>query len=302
MKKKPFNPEDEKYISRIEKRLKYTVLVDTFTEPVAGDVVVMGSCSRVWRNKLYREVKRSRADIVEGRVDSPIAHARDYLSVCYSRRPAKADQRAILKAKQMPLHVEPCVLDNAAYVDIRSAWWSVMNILGWDCEYSPNVWFGPGTPPFDFPLPSNKVARSSLVTVARSSYVPVWRDGKITQEYVYNRMENLHIWGAVADVLQLVGRVAVTVFGAKYVNTDGYILPLSNANYLSEYINELGLQSRVKWTGPAIISGAGCYYNRTHTTVRKSAWHETSNLDFSTNAEWVIQRLHACNLIHKVVQ
>lgn len=300
--KKPFDPTDPAYVSRIEKRLKYTVLVDAFTEPEEKDVVILGSCSRTWRNKKYREVKRNRADIVEGRVDSPIAHARDYLLYCYSRRPAKYDQRITLKKKSMPLHVYPCVLEDAAYVDISSAWWSIMNVSGWDTEYWPGEWFGPGSPPDDFPLPSNKVARSSLVTIARSNTIPVWREGKIHQERVYNRTENLHIWGLVADVLQTVARTAVTVFGARYCNTDGYILPRSNAALLQEYIEGLNLHSRVKWTGPCIVVGAGCYFNPTHSTVRQCQFGETSNLDFSTNAEWLIQRFCACNFYHKVVQ
>lgn len=294
MRKKPFNPQDERYAQRIEKRLEKTNLVEVFDEPENEDIVIMGSYSRTWRNEKKRQIKAGKCDIVADRSDSPISHARDYLQACYTRRPAKADTRKILKSKQMPVFVSPCIIREASYVDIKSAWWSIMLRVGWNCEYNPGRWLGYGDPPEDFPLVSNKVARSSLVTIARSSLMPVWKDGKMNFEWVYNNVENLHIWGVIADVLHVIARVAITLYECKYVATDGFILPTRNAPYLQGFIDSLGLETKIKWEGPAIVAGAGSYMHSGQKTLRSATFRPISNIDYSIDANWMLGHFTYC--------
>lgn len=290
--KKPFDTQDEKYIKRIEKRLAYTEVVDEFDPPKDDDVVIWGSFSRTWRNQKKRQLKKGRGAIVSDRIDSPTAHARDYLMFCYQRRPARADQKKILRARTMPIHVRPCIMLDASYVDIRAAWYSILLKVGWNCEYWPGKWLGRGEPPADFPLPDHKVARSAMVTIARSSMLPVWQAGKMTYQRLYNPIENLHIWAVISDVLHCLARIAVEHFECRYVATDGFIIPTRHVSDFTGIIESVGLDWRVKWQGPAIVSGAGAYISKDKMSHRPMSFHEISNLNYDIDMGFLLTRLH----------
>jgi hypothetical protein len=286
----PFDPSDPNYVEKIEKRLSYTEYVTEFSDPEPEDVVILGTYSRAWRNKKHREVLTSKAIEFEGRLDSPTSHVRDYVSYCYARRPAKKEQRDILKRKYMPIYADPCIMRDAVYVDIASAWYSIVMLAGWNVEYNPGKWFGFGQPPDDFPFPDNKIARSCMVSLGRSSRLPVWRDGKITSMWMYNNTENLHIWGVIADVLNAIGSHAI-LLGAKYVNTDGCIISRRYANDMQDYISSWGLSSRIKGEGAAVICGVGAYHIGLHKSGRSMKFHPCEAIDWTVDEDWLKKRV-----------
>ena len=92
--------------------------------------------------------------------------SRDYLKELYRSPRIKHDQAELIKGQFMPLFVKPTVFDFGYYIDIKSAWWSIMSMCGWSVDYWPGKWIFPGRPPKDFPFPLEKLARSALVSVA----------------------------------------------------------------------------------------------------------------------------------------
>lgn len=292
--KSPFCP-DEKYHSRIIERLSYTEYVDEFDPPRPDDVVIMGVYSRKWKNERKRQVLKHKAVTFNGYLDSPTSHTRDYLRTCYTPKKSKTSQREILQNRRMPLYSRPCVLLDASYVDITSAWFSILSIVGWDCEYWPGRWFGQGAAPVDFPLPSNKVARSALVSLARSSHVPVWRSGGTKLERMFNPIENPHIFAVIADVLNAIAHIAVSAFDCVYVATDGFILPTRKAGSFMEFIEQWGLNSRVKAYGNGFVFGPGSYYVGPMRTIKLIQAHRILDcIDHDINIMWMLKRIERC--------
>jgi hypothetical protein len=288
--KRPFNPNDENYLKKIERRLKYTEFVEEFDPPEDGDTVIWGTYSRVWKNKQKRQVMKKYTAEVNGVRDSITSHARDYLTQCYTRRPAKMEQMFKLKGYKMPNYSRPGMFQDGCYVDIRSAWFSICMKAGWNCEYWPGRWLGWGDPPEDFPLIENKVARSALVSVARSTATPVWCNGTVKYQYLYNPVENNHIYSLIAGVLSGIAAVAVDVFGAAYVASDGYILPTKNAQGLMDYIAELGLQSRIKGQGFCVVCSVGSYRAGDVRSKRITAPIFLDNIRRGEEIEWLSRK------------
>lgn len=295
-----FDPTCPAYVEKIEKRLSYTVFVDEFTPPSPDDTCIMGTYSRSWRNKKHREVLKRKAVELYGRKDSPTAHVRDYLMFCYPRRPAKKEQRDILKRKHMPIYADPCIVRDAVYVDLRSAWFSICLLVGWNVEYYPGLWFGKGQPPLDFPLKDNKVARSSMTSMGRSGAIPVWHKGKVIYQKMYNSVENFHIFAVIADVLNLIALKAISL-GARYVNTDGYIIHKDKAKPLIDYINGWTLDARIKAEGCAVIAGVGAYHIGDHKTGRGMEFHPIDTIDRTVDESFLRPRVLRQKITRKVL-
>jgi hypothetical protein len=285
-----FDPTDSRYTDKIDRRLEKTSIVDFFTPPEGDDVVIMGTYSRTWRNKPYREIMKGKTVSIEGRSDSATAHTRDYLSYCYSRRPAKGEQRDLLKPKRMPLYSLPCIIQDAVYLDIKSAWFSIVNLVGWNVEYWPSLFLGRGQPPRDFQMPDNKVARSALVTIGRTTALPMWDKGKMIYRKMFNATENYHIWGVISDVLNAIAAYALRC-GARYINTDGFILKRANSAALMAYIENWGLEARYKHEGTALICGPGSYVIGPHATARNMNFTACDYVDRSVNAAFLGPRV-----------
>ena len=290
----PFHPSDH-YINKVEKRLKKTVYVNEFTETEPDDVVILGTYSRLWKNTGKREVLKSKAVECNGYLDSPTSHTRDYLAECYTPRKSKIAQRERLSLRSMPLYAAPTIVLDGCYVDIKSAWFSILNIVGWDCDYYPDKWLARGIAPRDFPLPKDKVARSALVSLSRSHGVPVLRHGIVALEPMYNALENPHIYGIIADVLQSIAVVAIEAYGCRYVATDGFIVPTAKAEDFMNFVGSWGLQSRIKAQGSGAIFGAGSYTIGMVSTVRLvNGWKPVDNVDHLVNVNWIWKRIVKC--------
>jgi hypothetical protein len=251
----------------------------------------MGTYSRTWKNYPKRQVLTKYTDYVLGFRDTNTAHARDYLISCYGRRRCKKEQREALNTWKMPLYCRPCIVRDATYVDIKSAWYAIMMRVGWDVEFWPNRWLGRGTPPYDFPLPDNKIARSALVSVARSSKIPTWEKGKIVYKPMYNAVENTHVYGLIACVLNGIASVAVDLFNAVYVASDGYIVPSNRAADLITYISDWGLIARAKAKGPAIVGGVGAYWVGDTHSKRPFSYMSIDLIRRDQNLPWLKKKL-----------
>lgn len=186
--------------------------------------------------------------------------ARDYLDWKYpAKLRATAHQRDLIKMhRAAPLYVQPAVLENGAYVDLKSAYWSVMSLVGWDVDYFPSKWIGQGTIPNDFPLADHKVARNSLVSCGLPTPVRLWTGYQLVKQYRRNWHINMGLWALIMDVLHAVASIA-RKYGAVYVHTDGYILQSWDAPALIEEIEAFGLHASIKASGVSSVIGMGNY-------------------------------------------
>jgi hypothetical protein len=150
--------------------------------------------------------------------------------------------------------------DGAVYLDIKSTWFSIMRVVGWDVDYYPLKWLGAGTPPLDFPWKDNKIARSALVSVAQSLTIPMYdpKKHKIIQRPTYNKFLNWGVYAIIAHVLSAIAYEAIHA-GAVYVNTDGFIVADDKAERVAAVLDSWGLDYSAKAHGTGFVMGPGCY-------------------------------------------
>lgn len=146
------------------------------------------------------------------------------------------------------------------YIDLKSAYWSIVKLAGWDCEYFER-YIVRGSDMSDFPFSDNRIARNSIV----SNFLPkaktiAYMDGNIITLPSGKRMTNFGLWCLVMDVLHGIAWDMWHKFGAVYVNTDGYIIPTHLEHEAINFISEKwGLVARQKGRGYAQVWGVGVY-------------------------------------------
>lgn len=200
-------------------------------------------------------------EYAEGLPATPGQVARDYLDA-KGIKPSRAKQAQLESAawRRPALVAWPGHYDDHAYVDLTSAYWSILKVTGWGVDYWPGHWLRVSDSVIDFPYPQHKVARNALVSAAilRGSARVYWQ-GEYQVRPVGNKNRNLILWALVQDMLHAVAWFAVSTCEAKYVNTDGYIVPSKYADRMLDYMQWLGLSGRVVDEGDARIHGVGRY-------------------------------------------
>lgn len=192
---------------------------------------------------------------------TPTEIARDYLDIVHPSplRCTAAQREAYTHHKSAPLYYQPTHIQGGVYLDVVSAYLTILDVIGWNVDYHPGKFLSPGRPPQDFPLRYESVSRNSLVTCGLHNTVPVWTGWKLTETSPRNIHINYGLWTAVQDILHLIARRAIA-FGAFYCNTDGYILPDEQAESFQDYAAKvLKVPLRVKGYGECRVTGVGSY-------------------------------------------
>jgi hypothetical protein len=205
---------------------------------------------------------------VDGTKDTPPALARDYLTLKHGRAARiKWAQLRTLKehTRPLPVYVKPTRFEEGFYIDIRSAYWQILRVVGWQVDYYPGKWLMRGPGVRDFPYQrekrAEKLSRNCLVSAAQGGELPRWVAGRQAIEpiRVGNRLINAQLVGIVRDVLHAIGLEAQRA-GAIYVATDGYIAPdMRTAQKVGQLIRDWGLDARLKGAGPGAVYGSGSY-------------------------------------------
>lgn len=200
--------------------------------------------------------------------------ARDYLAAKYVR--AQATTRKQIEhfrdvKRSAPLFARPATMADAVYIDIASAYWSIILLAGWDTDYMPDAWLAKRSDNSDFPFAHNKLARNVLVTAGLKStstlYIPESR--RYTQ-VTSNSMPNWSIYGLCMDVLNAIAiEIKNACTSLIYVNTDGYIVNALDAEKASSVIESWSLKPSIKDCGLARVWGAGDYEIGNHVSRRK---------------------------------
>jgi hypothetical protein len=220
---------------------------------------------------------------------TPPEVARDYLICKYpdKRRHIKAQYGEINKPRSHPRLCIPGRFADMAYVDLRSAYWSITRIVGWDIDYYPGQWIGKRSDNDDFPLPEHKVARNALVSAGLLSPTHVWTGVGLKSIKTHNPLVNYDLWALVNDVLHAIAMIAVN-YGAVYINTDGYIMARGLANTFISEVAEWGLQARIKHQGDADVYAVGSYKIGDYATKHKP--HFASSILFNVyepDSDWL---------------
>lgn len=186
--------------------------------------------------------------------------ARDYIRAKYTepRRHVTEQFQSINEHRAAPLYAKIGRYQDMALVDLKSAYWSIMSIVGWDIDYFPGRWLGKRSDNDDFPSADNKIARSSLVSCGLVTPNTLWTGSQLTSIKAHSMYINYDLWACVQDVLHAIATIALRG-GAVHIHTDGYILPMKHANLLIDEIHRWGLMATIKETGDCYIAGVGAY-------------------------------------------
>lgn len=220
----------------------------------------LGSFS--WTSKAagHKWIISSVADQVGGGWYTPADLARGWLKVKYPKklRCNKVQWAEMQKKRNAPLYAKPGHLADAVYVDLKSAYWSIIKKSGWDIDYMPGRYAGVKSSAASFPFAHNKLARNCLVSVGRAGGMSVWTGKKLMFIQKPNRFANGVLWMFVQDILNGIARDMVDA-GAIYVHTDGYIIDPVQMPLVDEIMQSWGMGYGIKFSGPAIVYGAGTY-------------------------------------------
>ncbi len=251
---------------RIEKNAGMTIhIVDRF--PALADLqgmTYLGSFAWTCKATNERWVKRQHAYDLGAGIVTPSDIARDYIEVKFGGKRLRCNSKqwaeVVKKRKHQPLYALPCTLPNAYYLDLKSAYWQLLMIGGFDVDYMPKRYLSPRSDVYDFPTPEIKLARNCLVSMGLPSGVNVWIPSYgFAQRKSTKTNVNLVLWGFVQDVLHGFAYDMLTRAGSVYINTDGYIIPDGCMKAADEVIADWGLTVTIRHQGQAVIRGAGDY-------------------------------------------
>lgn len=196
--------------------------------------------------------------------------------------------------RNAPLYAEPCEIPEAVYIDIKSAYWSILQAVSWDVDYMPGAWVSKKSDHLDFPFSDIKMARNCLVSVAanETGAMKIWTGTDLILKKSGNAFVNRMLWSLVMDVLNGIADECIQA-GAVYAYTDGFICKASLATTLTSIISSWGLVSVIKHQGMAHIRGAGSYKcgERETGKYRMSRGGAFDRVDRTVNVPFLKKRL-----------
>lgn len=274
----------EHYAIKAEQnRKKYqTALVDNWPDLRIYDCpVFLGSFSWTCPTRGERLIyKPCAVDIGLGPM-SPGEVVRGYLDWKYPNRlrASKAQLDAIKVHRSFPYLAIRGEHGAGAYVDIKAAYWSITQIVGWDVDYFPGKFLGVSSDVSDFPLQENKAARSALVTAGLPSQIRLWTGSNLVWKNGKNQHINWGLWSLVMDVLHGIAGDMMRL-NPVYYHTDGCIIPLPAVTDAVSIITDWGLKASVKASGKCAVKGVGAYSVGAMKTKRQSVspWHDSENV------------------------
>lgn len=249
---------------------KYTTKIVDYFPPLTefNERIYLGVSSWTLPERGERWLKPHSYYVTDFGIQTAGEIARDYLDFKFPKRlrATKAQKDTLNIHRSAPLYVEPTLLEDAVYVDLKSAFWSIMRLTGWNVDYYPSNWLLRGTPPNDFPYPDIKPARNALVSCGLPTPLRMWTGKKITRQFRTNLHINMGLWSIIMDVLHAIAAHARELEAA-YIHTDGYILPRWNGDEMLEIIQSYGLYGGIKARGLATIIGMGNWKIGDHQTM-----------------------------------
>lgn len=208
-----------------------------------------------------RYIKKSNAVYIrDDWFEPPTAITRAYLDLKFPKRlrASGAQARELNNWISAPLMTKPGVYKDMVYVDVKSAYWSIVRRYGWNVDYFPNRWLLHGADCGDFPLPDNKIARNCLLSFCLPTTARIWNGQKFETKSSRNNHLNLGLWRLTQDILHSIAAFCA-VCGGVYTHTDGHCIPIRNEEIVGQYIRRFGIDYSVKGRGDCILTGFASY-------------------------------------------
>lgn len=260
----------DRIITRVYTRREKWNTEVVYSLPKAFDLTeaaIIGSFSVCLLSSRQRILSNRALLSVNGTHDTATTLARDYLTVKFGvgGRISKDQGVAVSEVNPNPLYAKPARYEHGFYIDIRSAYWSIMRVVGWQVDYFPQKWLMRGRGVRDFPWQkptrTQKLARNALVSACSVHPMTLWspNDRKFYEVNKGNPLINKQLLSLVSDVLNAIAAETIAA-GAVYVATDGYIAPdYGSATKVLQVVEDWGLTPVVKAEGSGMVSGPGSY-------------------------------------------
>ena len=230
---------------------------------------------------------------LNGDLDTETSFTRKFLKT-FPRRKIRQAEYHNYRLARPPLYIQPAILEDAIYLDIKQAYPSIYKYLGWMTDYIRGRYWGVGNPmPYPYPM-AWKAGRSYVVTGARHRQFGRYiNKGQVMVKPYASQFSNPPLVAGVYDVLSMVARFAQYALKAKYWNVDGGILPAKAEEILIPFLQSIGLEGRVKHRGKAYILSSGYWKIGKHETINYQ-YNKRSNIqggDYipvdKEQAEWI---------------
>ena len=151
--------------------------------------------------------------------------------------------------------------EDCVYVDIKSTYKRIIELVGYDVEYRAGKWLSQGNARSGLEeLP--KVTYSSIVALSANWRKTIIRKTSIglVNEKVHNKYANVCLYTLTRDVLHCIySDVVRKVDEVFYANTDGYIVREKEVEKVYDVLGEWGFEGRVKKQGDVEVYGVGTY-------------------------------------------
>lgn len=241
---------------------------------IPNGLITFGSFSWYVRPRIgkpYRLIFKDKCrEVAPNLWATPTQIAREYINYKADKLPLRARMHQITactEPKRYPPLYSGIAEGDLVYVDMKAAYWTILQVIGWDVQYMPNKYIGRRMGVSDFPYPDWKMARNCLVTVGRPATIRTFDIDrkKFDVTTVGSRYTNNLLWAAVMDILNGIARDAVRL-GAYYVYTDGYIFRERDFERAKVGLDAWGLTFEVRHRGHGFVSAPGCYSVGDHTT------------------------------------
>lgn len=193
--------------------------------PPPGDRLYRGEYCSTLCNAKVKFIRADKSpDLGYGR-DAVSVLVRDYLKVKYPNGSRLRGDPKLLHYLPPPHYCLPGKLECGWMVDIKAAYLQITRTVGWDVGIWPGRYIGTRSDIEDFPLMEHKAAYSILVMAGLPGQLTIaYPDGSWRRVKTWNVHLNMQLNYLVGLLLHSFANFALDL-GARYVNTDGAIMP-----------------------------------------------------------------------------
>jgi hypothetical protein len=183
--------------------------------------------------------------------------------------PGVVPRRRVPLPDAPPLYYDPSKARSRdwAYVDIKSAYWSIYKAIPLETTFTVGVFkraIYPGDSPIvnleDYDMERLKAIRVSAFGSMKSTRIRTFDKGKLVDRPFRNPLLAPHLTGLTLAILHELAADIVSRFEVPVFHTDGFLLPFEDARQAIKHLDvEWCLEARVKEKGYGVPYGLGDY-------------------------------------------
>lgn len=194
-----------------------------------------------------------------------------------------------------PLYCKAGEYKNMVYLDISSCYQSIYSKF-LNVKYSRGLYLSKAYDYSSFFKDLPKQSKTAVFGIMKANKVLTFNSKSVKAKRIVSYVFNPDLIVFTYDLLQALAYISVNLYGAVYVNTDGYILDVENAKLFAEFLNSLGFNVKVKGSGNAIVRAVGVYkVGNTETKNFKSIKYnrDKNNLYLTSDeVKWIINSVY----------